>query len=60
MNNTFKNNPRRAKKCYAKPLVKQIELKVEEAILGACKTTGHSGPSCANCHAVINCSVQGS
>ncbi len=49
------------KKRYAKPEVKQVQLKPEEAVLGFCKTTGTSGPaSQGNCKPVGNCSGQGS
>jgi hypothetical protein len=50
----------RTKKSYSKPEVKQVELRPEEAVLGACKVTGHSGPGSSNCHTPSNCFTQGS
>lgn len=32
------------KKQYAKPLIKKVELKPEEAAITACKTQSQSGP----------------
>ena len=45
------------KKPYAKPAVKKVELKPDEAILGGCKTTGTSGPSDSNCGIPIPCVI---
>jgi hypothetical protein len=45
------------KRPYQKPEVRQIPLKPEEAVLGACKSTNHAGPGrplCSNlaCHGI--------
>jgi hypothetical protein len=48
------------KKPYSKPEVKQVELRPEEAVLGACKVSGHSGPGSSDCHTPSNCFGQGS
>ena len=37
------------KKPYMKPEVTQVPLRPEEAVLGACKITGVSGPISHNC-----------
>lgn len=47
------------KKPYQKPELKQIPLRPEEAVLGACKTTGVSGPATSNCGTFM-CSAVGS
>lgn len=40
------NNP---KKPYQKPQITQVELRPDEAVLGACKNATSSGPSNAAC-----------
>ena len=60
MNKTKTHAAKRPKKPYAKPEVKQVELRAEEAVLGACKITGHSGPGSMGCHTPANCYSQGS
>ena len=55
-----KTPAKRLKKPYVKPEVKQVELKAEEAVLGACKVTGSSGPLSANCQTPSDCYSQGS
>ena len=52
-------NQERARKPYSKPVAKRVHLKPEEAVLGACKTSGGSGPSGLNC-GVVACTVAGS
>jgi len=34
----------RSKTPYAKPSVERISLRLEEAVLGSCKTAGQTGP----------------
>ncbi|HEX8141789.1 MAG TPA: hypothetical protein VF553_04280 [Pyrinomonadaceae bacterium] len=49
------------KKPYVKPLLKQVNLRPEEAVLGNCKTAGVTGPGGAgNCSPAGICSSQGS
>jgi len=43
------NTPKKAKKPYVRPEVKQVQLKPEEAVLGFCKQTGIFGPGTSNC-----------
>jgi hypothetical protein len=43
------NTPKKAKKPYVRPEVKQVQLKPEEAVLGFCKQTGFVGPAANNC-----------
>ena len=47
-----------SKKPYVKPEVRQVPLRPEEAVLGACKTTGISGPGQMGCAPL--CSFTGS
>jgi len=48
------------KRKYVKPEITKIHLDAQCAVLGACKTTGQSGNSGANCNFVVPCPVQGS
>jgi len=49
------------KKPYARPEVKQVPLRPEEAVLGNCKGTGGSGPTGASCGCPLTgCSSCGS
>ena len=47
------------KKAYEPPQVTKVSLRPEEAVLGACKITGSSGPVGRSCHAT-QCRTQGS
>ncbi len=52
---------KRRKKPYLKPLLLRIQLRPEEAVLGACKISGTSGPAgVGNCSPAGPCSSQGS
>jgi hypothetical protein len=49
------------KRPYAKPEIKQVALRPEEAVLGACKGTGGGGPgSGSGCRRPAPCSSLGS
>jgi hypothetical protein len=49
------------KKLYEKPQVKQVVLKPEEAVLGACKTITVAGPAQSKCNnGGLRCSIIGS
>lgn len=48
------------KKPYQKPIVARFELRVEEAVLGFCKSSGSSGPSGGGCVNVNPCRLPGS
>ena len=51
------------KRPYGKPEIKQVSLKPEEAVLGACKASagvGGSGPGSGNCRTPVPCSSLGS
>ena len=49
------------KKPYEKPQVKQVVLKPEEAVLGACKTSTVAGPAQSKCNnGGLRCSTIGS
>jgi hypothetical protein len=55
------NTPKKAKKPYVRPEVKQVQLKPEEAVLGYCKQTSIFGPGAASCNIpVLACSSNGS
>ena len=51
------------KRPYVKPEIKQVALRPEEAVLGACKASsggGGSGPGGGNCRTPVPCSSLGS
>ncbi len=51
----------KAKMPYVKPQVKQVVLKPEEAVLGACKISSYSGPAQPACdYYSMTCSSIGS
>lgn len=63
MSETGKREQPRARKSYAKPVVRRVHLKPEEAVLVNCKTGkgGNSGPGGGNCGGgKAPCSAQGS
>lgn len=45
-----------SRKPYIAPKIEQVELRPEEAVLGACKTSKISGPTQARCQAPTACS----
>lgn len=49
MSNRHEKDAGRPKKPYTKPEVKQVPLRPEEAVLGACKISGTGGPDGADC-----------
>jgi len=60
MSAKIENQPGK-KEAYVKPQVKQIMLKPEEAILGACKTAAIAGPAQSKCNnGGLKCSNVGS
>jgi hypothetical protein len=48
------------KKPYSKPEVRQVPLRPEEAVLGACKSSSAVGMAQATCDFVSACNVIGS
>jgi hypothetical protein len=48
----------RPRRNYAKPAIKRVHLKPEEAVLGGCKTNGIVGPTASNCKPLGMCSGQ--
>lgn len=48
------------KKPYDPPIVTQISLRPEEAVLGHCKTIGVGGPGGGNCTHLGSCMTAGS
>jgi hypothetical protein len=45
---------------YEKPVVHQVALRPEEAVLGACKMSGSGGPVSSACTVPVQCSSVGS
>ena len=48
--------PHTPRRPYAKPQIQQVPLRQEEAVLGACKTSGRSGPAQFRCTLPVSCS----
>jgi hypothetical protein len=48
------------KRKYDPPRLATISLRPEEAVLGACKITGHSGTGGSDCQPIGLCPFQGS
>jgi hypothetical protein len=44
------------RKPYVKPRIQEVPLRPEEAVLGACKMPGRSGPAQFRCNAPTSCS----
>ncbi len=44
------------KKPYVKPEIREVPLRPEEAVLGACKTSSRSGPAQVRCSFPTSCS----
>ncbi len=49
-----------AKRPYEAPSVVRVELRPEEAVLGACKTGNTGGPRASRCRSIATCSTIGS
>jgi hypothetical protein len=54
------SKPAGGKKPYQPPQVTAISLRPEEAVLGACKISGGSGPASSSCQPIGTCPTQGS
>lgn len=52
--------PSSRRKRYEKPTVLRVELKPEEAVLGACKNSVSAGPGQGNCSSIAPCASLGS
>jgi hypothetical protein len=48
------------KKPYEKPVLSEVALRPEEAVLGNCKAPGISGPAMPDCTIAAGCSSVGS
>jgi hypothetical protein len=48
------------RKPYTKPVVKKVNLRPEEAVLGSCKTSSSAGPAGGTCTALGPCTTAGS
>ncbi len=60
MKDRSEKDTRPPKKPYSKPEVRQVPLRPEEAVLGACKSGASSGPAQATCNVPLTCSSIGS
>jgi hypothetical protein len=58
MQDTGERGTHQRKKPYRKPELTQVALRPDEAVLGACKISGASGPAAGTCG--ITCSAVGS
>lgn len=47
-----------ARKPYEAPVIAEVPLRPEEAVLGACKTSSRSGPAQVRCSFPTACSSQ--
>ena len=54
------NQKKNETKAYEKPAVMRFPLRVEEAVLGFCKSNASSGPSGSGCRGVDACMAPGS
>jgi len=52
--------PQPKKRAYRSPDFIQVPLRPEEAVLGNCKNSAHTGPVQSRCNALSRCSAQGS
>ncbi len=48
------------KKTYSKPVIREVKLRPEEAVLGNCKISGGAGPLQSSCDTPGQCSSLGS
>lgn len=60
MNDTPERRRDGQKRAYAKPAVRRVALRPEEAVLGNCKTGTSVGPGQGTCQVPSNCSTVGS
>ncbi|MCJ7783935.1 MAG: hypothetical protein MUP41_08370 [Desulfobacterales bacterium] len=60
MKSSAGRNKEHKKKPYAKPEIKQVPLRPEEAVLASCKTNQSGGPMSANCVGQGHCVGGGS
>ena len=57
MQNPVERDSQKRRKPYVKPTLMKVQLKPEEAILGACKKVGATGPGASGCTAGVACQV---
>ncbi len=48
------------RKTYHRPLVREVKLRPEEAVLGNCKISGSAGPGQSSCDSPVSCTTLGS
>lgn len=49
-----KDEPRK-RELYVKPQIQRVELRPEEAVLGACKLASLAGPGQGHCNSPLTC-----
>jgi hypothetical protein len=54
------DHPPGRKRPYERPVLKKVELRPEEAVLGSCKTSGTTGPGTGDCLSGTDCFTTGS
>lgn len=57
MSGPDKNDEGRSRKPYVKPKLKRVELRAEEAVLGACKNSAVTGPLQSRCSVPAACNA---
>lgn len=60
MRNSDRRGDRTAKKPYGKPVIREVKLRPEEAVLGNCKVSGNAGPGQSSCDTPLSCTTLGS
>jgi hypothetical protein len=55
MGDRDKKEEKRSRTPYVKPGIERVELRPEEAVLGACKLAGVAGPAQSNCSTPLRC-----
>jgi hypothetical protein len=45
------------KKSYVKPMISEVKLRPEEAVLGNCKISGAAGPISSSCSSPTQCNA---
>jgi hypothetical protein len=48
------------KRAYEPPVLKKVEMRPEEAVLGSCKTASNIGPATSDCLSGTSCFTTGS
>lgn len=60
MGNERLGNHDEPRKAYSRPIVREVKLRPEEAVLGNCKISGSGGPGQTSCDSPVACTTLGS